>query len=376
MKTTYNITASGLNIHHLIEALEKNNFEVSSLLRVDQKTMSFNISKQDYKKLKKLPIYSSYKFSVQKVLGAQSIFSRFLKRLGIVVGAVIVAFVCLGLGKRVLSVEINTSGHICQNEEYCIFKGENLEKLKEVLSENGIFEGAQIRSLANNRQVERTLIKTFPQISSVTISRKGVRVFVDVLESKLPASMMTGDLVASESGIVLSMDIISGVPLVKNGDIVIKGQSLVRASENVPVSAKIVLRSFFHDTTIYNENQIEYVKTGRTFTSHELSLFNHKSEKKDAPFDLYEAKVTNEYVFYNLFLPLKSKVTTFFELEAKESVVPFEQKESDIKMSLYNKVKSALPINCEEVNTTYITYKEGPRTRVDCYIEVRLTLEK
>ena len=245
------------------------------------------------------------------------------------------------------------------------------------LKENNIYEGANISSLPPNKKIEQVLVKNFKQISGVNISRKGVYLYIDIIEGTLLNLTNSHQLIAEENGVVLNIDVTTGKQLVKPGDIVLKGDVLVEQENNERVVATATTRSFYHNTINYNENQIKYLRTGNSFTKNNISLFNLNliSVNKNM-YNLYESEVYYRYAFLNLFLPIKIKETIFYELKKVETVIPYEEVSETLKEDLKTATLKQIPSTAQIINTTYSTHQEGSRTRLDCYIEAHIAHTK
>ena len=322
-------------------------------------------------------LFPLYQIKILKTHGADNLANKFVQNIGLIVGIIICFCSVLAITNNVYSISFNNQNHTCTNLNDCIFTTENQTKLLSVLKENNIFVGANIKQLPSNKALEQILMKEFKQISGVSLSRKGTRVNIEIVEAKLLSPATTNSLVAKESGIIINLDITSGQTTYKPGDIVLKGQTIVSPENNKPVVAKAVLRAFYHDSIIYNENQTTYVKTGRTISKNNLSLWNLKlNSKATKKFKLYESETHNRYAFLNMFLPVKINQTIFYELEKHETIIPFSDVESTLKSNLKNTTLTNVPTDAEIKNTTFSSHTEGSRTRLDCYIETYLTIIK
>lgn len=373
--SSYYISISGLNLHHLLAYFETQKFEIKNLKR-EEKTLYLNISKKDFLKFKKTSLFSLYQVKIIKKSGFEKNLSFFVKHIGLFLGIVICSFSIFSATSKIQVVSILPKEHTCLNKEDCIYKQENLERVKEILKSNNIYEGVKTSMLPSNKTIEQTLMKEFKQISGVNIIRKGVYLYVDIIENKLLHPTETNKLIAQESGIVISIDVTNGEQKVKPGDIVLKGDILVDDNSN-QVVATATIRTFYHETLIYDENQIQYIKTGESFSKNNISLFNIKiNANANHSFKLYETKTHKRYAFLNLFLPIKIEETIFYELQKQESVIPYSQVENDLQTKLEQKTLALVPESASVINTTFSTHIEGSRTRLDCYIEAHLTITK
>ena len=83
------------------------------------------------------------------------------------------------------------------------------------------------------RKAELDFILSFDEISSISINIKGNYAYVDVIERRTPPPFddTSGiyDVVASEDGVITSVEAIRGSPMFKAGDVVLKGETLISA---------------------------------------------------------------------------------------------------------------------------------------------------
>ncbi|MBQ3047944.1 MAG: sporulation protein YqfD, partial [Clostridia bacterium] len=294
--------------------------------------------------------------------------------IGLIIGAITMALTTINLTSTIYSVSINTTNHVCQNGDKCIFSDNNISKLYTSLSDLGIKKGAKLNKIPPNKAIKNKLILNSPQISEVYIEQKGVYITVNILEAKLPTNDIKTDLVATHSGIVVKTDIISGEPKVKIGDIVLKGDTLIK-NTGTPANGTVVLRAFYHENAIFDEKQITYERTGKTENINNISLFGLElNSDKKSKFTLFEAEEKHKFLSVNTLLPIKLHQTTFYELRKKEETISFGLKEAEVKQTLQEKTKLLLPKNAEIKNTNFTVKQEGSRFLVTCYIETYLTL--
>lgn len=102
----------------------------------------------------------------------------------------------------------------------------------DALESYGIGVGSYIPDIPVLR-AQNDFLLTYSDISSIAINVKGTHIEVEVLERTHAPEIDPNDgicnLVASEDGIVLSVDVAEGTALVKPGDVVTEGQILVSA---------------------------------------------------------------------------------------------------------------------------------------------------
>lgn len=378
MKNKYRIYIQGLNIHHIISFFETNNYSIEDVIRHDHKSLSATILKSNYTHLKKSSIFNLYKIKIVQKFGINHSVQLLFKKSGLILGVILVFSSTIFFTNRIYKIDFNDKNHVCSNKNQCIYTSTNKQKLDQILKDSGVFINAKTNELPTNRVLEQILIKEFPQISGVSIRQKGAHLYINIVEAKLNNPDQELNLITDKNGIIISLNITNGTPNYHVGDIVTSGDVLVSSNNNKPVVAEIVLRTFYHDTIIYNENQVKYIKTGRTKTLNNLSLFGLylNSNPKTKPYNIYESKKRTKYGFLNMFLPIQITSTTFFELKKEEKIVPYNSVSNNLKNKLTEAIKKNMPQNATIQDIHTIDFREGSRVRLDCYIEAYLTLKK
>lgn len=374
--TVYTISINGLNLHHIISFFEREGFNVQNLARKGNKSIVVSLYKSDYKKLIEQDFSQNYKISIIKKVGKEEIAFKIFRHFGLILGVVLSIFIVIASTSRISYIEINSENHVCKNHEQCIFTKENQLALRNCLKKYGIETGEKLPNNLSYREIERNLMQEFKQISGVTLTQYGTKIRLEIQEANIPEKETASNLVAPVSGVVITNNIVSGKSSIKNGDIVLKGQTLVTPENGNPVSATFEIRTFYHENMVYSENITTYKKTGKTQTINSVSLFGQSIGKESkCKFALFESKTTKRYAFYNLFLPFISKSTTYYELKREEIVVPFEAAKEKLKQDLTLKTMALIPENATQRNITFATFKENDKTRLDCYIECILKVE-
>lgn len=375
IRNKYQVQISGLNMHHMIAFLENSQFEIENLSRLNHSTIEFIIPKKHLKLLKKTDIIKGFKLSIKKTYGPLNIFKFLLNKLGLIIGILVCLTFILNSFSTISNVVIEQNEHSCSNGNDCIFSLENQTRLKQVLNDQGIKTGSKLKIMPSNKKIEQVLMSEFEQISGVTLSRRGSIVNIKIIEGHLKHPL-TDNLVSPVNGIVIACESTSGTLKVKPGDLVLKNQLLVEKQNGKEVCASIQIRTFYHDSIIYDSEQISYVRTGKQQNVSTINLFGKNIGKSDSnKFDLYETSTSNKYAFLNLFCPIRVQTTTYYELETIKNNVPFEQAEQTLKNDLYSKVASLLYTEAVEKNHTFTTFSEGTRTRLDCYIEAIIEIK-
>lgn len=374
---TYRIKISGLNLHSVLDFFERENIYAKKIKRPNKDSIVCTLTKNQYNFFINQPIAKAYKIEILQENGLNRTFKFLIKHTGIILGISACILSCLFFFNKIQKVVINQQDHICQNGHECIFSEQNYSHLLTVLENYGIQEGKPIPQNINAKELEHSLMLQFPQISGVTINIKGAYVFIDITEATLKQSQTSQDLTSPVSGIIISHYVTSGKCLVKNGDIVTNGQTLIKRENENEIVAEFEIRTFYHDSLIYDQNQSRYVKTGKTISKNDISIFGMTfASNKKPDFQYYQTETRDFYQSLNMILPIKIMSTTYYELAEIKDNLPFEQVQDTLKKSLYQKTLTLVDPNAAIRNTTFATLTEGSRTRLDCYIEAIYNLKQ
>lgn len=370
MKNYYQISISGLNLHSIIAFFEHEKFQIQDLSKIGNKTIFVTLSKKQFKKFIATEFSKNYEIKIVKKFGNENLLQTFLKHFGLFLGTFVCFCFIFFSTNHIHSISFASENHVCENQDECIFCEKNKQKLEDVLETLGIKNGAKLPLQYSSREIERVLMENFKQISGVTIIQKGVNLEIQIQEAKLKESEHLLSLISPVSGIIITNNVISGESLVKNGDIVLEGQTLAIPKDDKKISATFEIRTFFHENLVYSETQTTYLKTGRTQTINSLEIFNKKIGKNETcKFNLFESQSKKRFAFFNLFLPFKTNSTIFFELEKKEQTVLFSDVEDELKQDLERKTKALIPSSAVQKNTTFSVFRENDKVRLDCYVE-------
>jgi len=165
---------------------------------------------------------------------------------------------------------------------------------------------------------------------------QGVRLLVEAApEAPAPAIYdvnVARDLVCAREGIVVSVVVRSGIPCVKPGDAVRRGQVLIRGEEQAskeqtrPIGAlgEVIVRSWFSGEARLPLTQTKTVDTGRRSTGARLVLLGYEwpiAEARAYP----SQRIERDYLpIGGLFMPLEIERFSNVEVLRQDSEIPRE----------------------------------------------------
>lgn len=181
-------------------------------------SVEFDISSSDYSKLKSAARITGAKINIKRKSGLY--FLRFkIKRRKLFAAGMIIFFGAITLLSQ-LVWGIDVTG--CKN----IKESSVIQMMKKA----GVHTGVLL-PMINERETENFLLSNIKEISMVKIYPEGVRLKVEIIERTMPPEMASGaapcDIIAAKDGIIDSLLIYKGNPIVSQNELVQKGQVLV-----------------------------------------------------------------------------------------------------------------------------------------------------
>lgn len=223
------------------------------------------------------------------------------------------------------------------------------EQLLQLLKEQGVYAGCATESI-HCPDLEAQIRKEYPDIGWVSVELKGTMLFVRLKETSQPAaakeelgtSLDAADIVAQKDGIIHSIVVRSGTPLVSVGDVVKKGDILVSGVIHIygDDGAQIRQYSVVADADITMSTYIKYkdkfslkyiIKsyTGKEKSSLSFSFLDHKIFSYNSGNSYKECDIISEIKQLRLsesfYLPFLFEVRTVREYESIEQTYTNEE---------------------------------------------------
>lgn len=376
-KDIIEVSVKGLNLSLFLSRVMSLDVTISSLYRKSDKEIRFKICFQDFKKIKKAKFARFYTIKVVNKLGLKNIIFNAFKYCGLVLG-IGLGFLCFWYSSIFISsvnILSDNTPHVCENNENCIFNSNNLDNIKTYLESLGVKKGEKISTI-HAMDIERKLVSKFDAISACSINSIGTKLEITLHEAKLDSMHSNNilDIIAPENLKVQSVTTSRGLPQVKAGDIVKKGQVLVKSINNEPAIASINATLFYKTGLVYSEHQVSLESTGNYITKSYiecLGLEIFKEKDINIPYIYYEVSTQSKVINSNLFLPIKIVTIKIKELQETQSVIPIEEKRNELEAELNNNfikdMNGELP---SSYKSRYVLTKITDGVfLLDCYVE-------
>lgn len=325
-------TLQGLNFNKFLQELTKNNINVFNLQRRENNNFSLQIKEKD--KLAFLKILKKCNIKVlsnkPKTLFLKTI--TFLKnKLSYVICAIILLLGIIVSNFFVLGVEV-----------YGINKLER-EIVIKLLNQNS-YKVGMLKSNCNLKALEILIKNNFKEVSLVSCTIYGNKLVVNVYENKYDYNKTFEPITAPFNLIVKNINLKSGTCVVKNGETVKKGEVLISPNIkqgdnflNVYPNADVFAYAEETISTIYRENHIEKIRSGKKQIFTNITIF--KSKKHKCSFTNFEVESNSYCLFKNFIIPIKKEIITCYELEDKMVYIPFNK---DIEEKIIEENKNML----------------------------------
>ncbi|MGE5474508.1 MAG: sporulation protein YqfD [Ignavibacteriales bacterium] len=322
-----------------------------------------------FKKIHLVARKTSCRVKIISKKGLPFVFYKYRKRKTFVAGCAIFLLMIYTLSSFVWSIDIVGNKTIP--------KEKLLEKLKVIGLRTGI-----CRYYVNKEEICNKMMIQVNQLAWISIDLSGTRAIVEVAERKMPPKFVEKDIPcnisADKDGIIKSIFVKAGTPLVEPGSTVKKGDMLVsgivtgidKISRFVHAQADIKARIWYEVIENVPLTNIKEVKTGRVRNLYKLRFISSEFALNGKKYPFKSAACTTEEkllsIGKNYIFPIGIVITKCEEtVYVKESITPEKARQIGIKRA-WEKINSQLEaktniINKKEYSFRYPNYM---RTRV------------
>ncbi len=211
------------------------------------------------------------------------------------------------------------------------------------------------KSKIDTEEIEIGLLENFEEISFASCIVKGQALIVNIKEKLMPEEMygQFQPIVATASGKIKEIHLVSGTSKVSVGDFVQAGDVLIEPYtidtsgqiKKVEAEAEILAEVYCQGSVDHYESYIDVSRTGRVAEENNIKLFglNIYSFKEEMNFEMYEVEFEEIDLSQKLILPFKIHKTIYYELSERFVESKFE----DVKDEFVEKAKAKALENCK-----------------------------
>ena len=330
-----------------------------------------NIGIQDYKKLKNIAKKTKTRINIQSKKGMPFLLHRYRKR-KIFVGLAIIFIALFMMSKFIWNIEIKGNTRISKTE------------IMEELNKNGLKIGTYKRKLNANSVINKVRLDR-GDIAWIGIDIEGTNAIVEIKETSEAPELIDENeycnIVSNKEGMITKINVQNGTAVVKEGDIVKEGDTLVlgylegkyTGIRYVHAKADIEAKIWYSKKEkVFLKQQIQ-VPTGATEQKYTLNINNFKINfyKTLSKFENYDTINENKklMLFSNFYLPIELIKKTNCEYKYEEKIYT----EEELTQITQEKIEKEL--EKEIVQTENIINKQTNIYPNEDYIEVEVIYE-
>ncbi|MCR4401789.1 MAG: sporulation protein YqfD [Firmicutes bacterium] len=209
------ITVKGRALEKFVNTALARGIDLWDITRVDDRSLVARAYLHDLSSLGKALRETGCRGRIEEKIGVPFLVRRLARRKGLVAGLVLFSVTLYVVSSFVWFVDV--SG--VQRTDPAL--------VLELAKKHGLRPGAWKRSI-DSREVARGILADLPSLAWAAVHIKGTMASIEVAEKTLPdVSPGVVDVVAAEDALVTNLIVLSGEPLVSEGDTVAKGQVLI-----------------------------------------------------------------------------------------------------------------------------------------------------
>ena len=367
-----NIKVEGFFIERFINICISKKILLWNIKREKSTILYANVSIKDYKRLKNIAKKTKSKINIQSKKGIPFILHKYRKRKIFVALLAIIVIALFVMSRFIWNIEIKGNERI------------NKEEIIEELNKQGLKIGAYKGKINANSIINRVRLNK-NDIAWMGIDLEGTNVIVEIKEaSKAPEIIDENEycnIVANKEGIITKISTQNGTAVVKEGDIVKVGDTLVlgylegkyTGIRYVHAKADIEAKIWYSKKEkVFLKQQIQ-VPTGATEEKYTLNINNFKINfyKTLSKFENYDTINENKKLklLSNFYLPIEIIKKTNYEYKYEEKIYTEEE------LTKLTEEKIEKELQEEIVQKENIINKQTNIYPNDDYIEVEVIYE-
>lgn len=312
MESFYEVTIKTLNHEKIINNLS-NKVELFNVEKKDYNILKLQVKYSQKKILNKYLKNNNFEILKHKSFGLLSFILKVFRRLGITFGILFSIILFLILNQFIFKIEITGNDKVSR-QEIINFLDENFD--------------LKFKHSVNTKDIELAIQSNFDKVSLTSVITKGSTIVINIKE-KLDSDILNTTLtpmIACYDGKITEIKLSQGTLNVKVGQTVKKGDVLVYPyiidsagnKKDILPQASIMAKIWVEGSIYYQENEISFVRTGKSKTINYLTIGKFSlNTKPNSPFKKYDTEEKTFYITKNNILPIINHQITYFETEEK-----------------------------------------------------------
>jgi len=209
------IAVKGRTLEKFVNTALARGIDLWDITRVDDRSLVARAYLHDLPSLGRVLKETDCQARVEEKVGLPFVVRRLAKRKGLVAGAILFSVALYALSSFVWFVDVSGA------------EKTRPKAVLELAARHGLRPGV-LKSSVDPAAVARGILAEFPEVAWAAVHVRGTMATIEIVEKTLPdAKPGVVDVVAAEDALVTNIIVLSGEPLVGEGDTVTKGQVLI-----------------------------------------------------------------------------------------------------------------------------------------------------
>lgn len=270
----YIVTRSAEKAVPILDLLVKNSVPFYGVHRDAKENITFRLGREAFSKYLSVTGHIPPDDEQVRRVGLFAVLPKYKTRIGFFIGAVIFAFIIAASSFFVWDINIDGECSLSEDE------------ILSVLEDFGIYHGAYIPSI-DTAETELRLVVALEPLSYASINLRGTVAEVVVREEKtdiVDDSNLPSNLIADRDGQIETIELLGGMPAVKRGQIVKKGQLLASGVIDSQALGYRLVRArgnIYARVSISLDSEVPLEEERKTYTGNEITLTKIKIFSKN-----------------------------------------------------------------------------------------------
>lgn len=336
---------------------------LSKVQRLDINLLQIEVELRDYKKVKNISDKTKAKIKITGRKGVGFIFIKLINRISILIGGIVFIFLTYYLSTFIWGIDITTQRNIPPYN------------IRTELKELGVVPGINKKNI-NVYDLEKKLAEKNNDVMWVRVRIYGSHLKVNIVERQEPPQIQKEnnpcDVIAKKDGYVTRVYTRAGTAQVKAGDVVKKGQVLIKGQQgneenayDVHADGDVIADTFNESVVDISLNKHVRKRTGKKIENYYIDIGNRKFylKKSENKFKKYDKIVSG-----SLFI----KKEEYYEIEDKIQKLDTQKIINTTVEDMYKKICSNFDKNVKVKNKSVDTNIKGDM----CTIRLLVTTEE
>ncbi len=336
------ITVTGKFCERFINVCTTKDILLWDITRISDTSIRCKISVPAFKKITEIAYNTGVSIHINIKHGFPFFLARYKKRKLALMGVFLFIFFVILANQFVWDIEVIGNYKIPE------------KKIISVLNESGLKIG-MLKSKINQKELKKDALLAIPELSWLWVDKRGSKIIVDVREKIETPEILNPDdyfnVVAAKDGIIQTMVVRGGIPVLGEGDTVLKDMVIVTGKipssvrediRYVRASAEIYARVWYEKKRLFSNISTTRSESGKSKNFYSLTFFGKNINifhKDSPPYEFYDTEekkyslfgiglIKKEYteIILNQEIMTENTVadfgTTQLKKEIKEEVMP------------------------------------------------------